>query len=135
MLVSNDSICNSAYAIIICYSPLLLLQNSTVSFMYQSNQEGNPFLTNIWHGMYLPVITPYAQNSVNTYLCHSNPSRSLLDYSMIASGDGITMWWCHHTRTVLTEKNPSAHNKVTKCHTMMVQDSFLGSLLVLPVEL
>ena len=24
---------------------------------------------------------------------------------------------------------------VTKCHTMLVQDSFLGSLLVLPVEL
>ena len=25
--------------------------------------------------------------------------------------------------------------KVTKCHKMLVQDSFLGSLLVLPVEL
>ena len=28
-----------------------------------------------------------------------------------------------------------ALNKVTKCRTMLVQDSFLGSLLVLPVEL
>ena len=34
-----------------------------------------------------------------------------------------------------TRKNPKALNRVTKCHTMMVQDSFLGSLLVLPVEL
>ena len=32
-------------------------------------------------------------------------------------------------------KNPKALNKVTKCHTMLVQDSFLGNLLVLPVEL
>ena len=32
-------------------------------------------------------------------------------------------------------RNSKAHNKVTKCHTMLVQDSFLGSLLVLPVEL
>ena len=34
----------------------------------------------------------------------------------------------------LTEKS-KAHNKVTKSHTMLAQDSFLGSLLVLPVEL
>ena len=34
----------------------------------------------------------------------------------------------------LTEKS-KALNRVTKCHTMLVQDSFLGSLLVLPVEL
>ena len=34
----------------------------------------------------------------------------------------------------LTEKS-KALNKVTKCNTMMEQDSFLGSLLVLPVEL
>ena len=36
--------------------------------------------------------------------------------------------------TVLTEKN-KALNKVTKRHTMLAQDSFLGSMLVLPVEL
>ena len=40
-----------------------------------------------------------------------------------------------HFMEVLTEKIQSALNRVTKCHTMMVQDSFLGSLLVLPVEL
>ena len=34
----------------------------------------------------------------------------------------------------LTEKS-NALNKVTKCNTMMEQDSLLGSLLVLPVEL
>ena len=34
----------------------------------------------------------------------------------------------------VTEKS-NAHNKDTKCHTMLAQDSFLGSLLVLPVEL
>ena len=34
----------------------------------------------------------------------------------------------------LTEKS-KAHNKVTKCHTLLAQDSFLGSLLVLPGEL
>ena len=28
-----------------------------------------------------------------------------------------------------------AHNKVTKCHTMLAKDSFLGSLLVFPIEL
>ena len=35
----------------------------------------------------------------------------------------------------LTEKNKKALNKVTKSHTMLAQDSFLGSLLLLPVEL
>ena len=37
----------------------------------------------------------------------------------------------HH----ITKNNPKWHNKVTKSHTMLAQDSFLGSLLVLPVEL
>ena len=32
-------------------------------------------------------------------------------------------------------KKSKALNKVTKSNTMLVQDSFLGSLLVLPVEL
>ena len=40
-----------------------------------------------------------------------------------------------HFMEVLTEKIQRALNRVTKCHTMMVQDSFLGSLLVLPMEL
>ena len=39
-----------------------------------------------------------------------------------------------HIWNNLTEKS-KALNKVTKCNTMMVQDSFLGSLLALPVEL
>ena len=34
----------------------------------------------------------------------------------------------------LTEKIQGTQQD-TKCHTMLVQDSFLGSLLVLPVEL
>ena len=29
----------------------------------------------------------------------------------------------------INRKKSKAHNKVTKCHTMLVQDSFLGSLL------
>ena len=43
----------------------------------------------------------------------------------------------HHVIVVhdINRKNPQALNKVTKCHTMLVQDSFLGSLIVLPVEL
>ena len=36
-----------------------------------------------WH-VFLSVVTLYAQNSVDTNACHSNPSRSLLDYSTIA---------------------------------------------------
>ena len=34
-----------------------------MSLIYQRNQEGNLFLINICCGMYLPLITPYAQNS------------------------------------------------------------------------
>ena len=36
---------------------------------------------------------------------------------------------------LLTEKNPRGTQQGQLCHVMMVQDSFLGSLLVLPVEL
>ena len=35
----------------------------------------------------------------------------------------------------LLQKKSKALNKATKSHTMLAQDSFLGSLLVLPVEL
>ena len=35
----------------------------------------------------------------------------------------------------LTSKTCKALNNVTKSHTMLAQDSFLGSMLVLPVEL
>ena len=35
----------------------------------------------------------------------------------------------------LTKEKSKALNKVTRCNTMMGKDSFLGSLLVLPVEL
>ena len=52
----------------------------------------------------------------------------------------MQVWGCPHyvlepTFQDVTEKNPKALNRVTKCHTMIVQDSFLGSLLVVPVEL
>ena len=36
---------------------------------------------------------------------------------------------------MINRKKSKAHNKVTTFHTMLVQDSFLGSLLALPVEL
>ena len=39
------------------------------------------------------------------------------------------------SETVNLTEISTALNKVTKCHTMLTQDSFLGSLLVLPVEL
>ena len=35
---------------------------------------------------------------------------------------------------IANRKKSKALNKVTKSHTMLAQDSFLGSLLVLPVE-
>ena len=35
----------------------------------------------------------------------------------------------------VNRKKSKALNKVTKSHTMLAQDSFLGSLLVFPVEL
>ena len=61
---------------------------------------------------------------------------------MVVSGTGKSMGiapvskvWTQCGHMCVTEKNPKALNKVTKCHTMIVQDSFLGSLLVLPVEL
>ena len=38
------------------------------------------FLTNVYHGIHLPNDTPYTQNSFNTYVCLSDPSRSLQDY-------------------------------------------------------
>ena len=39
------------------------------------------------------------------------------------------------SETVNLTKNLKALNKVTRCNTIMEKDSFLGSLLVLPVEL
>ena len=38
-------------------------------------------------------------------------------------------------KLLFKQKKSKAHNEDTKCHTMLVQDSFLGSLLVLPVVL
>ena len=48
---------------------------------------------------------------------------------------GQLQWLVTLGRFDINRKKSKAHNKDTKSHTMLAQDSFLGSLPVLPVEL
>ena len=55
--------------------------------------------------MYFPLITPYAQNSIDTNVEYDIPilpeaCQITAQWPTGKPGDGITMWWCHHTRTV-----------------------------------
>ena len=69
-------------------------------------------------------------NSPRSRPDHSNPQGRL-------QIQGERRWTLSHHfgADYLTKEKSKALNKVTKCNTIMEQDSLLGSLIVLPVEL